>query len=78
MAHSSHRRQKGCGLCSPHKHRGNGRAVRDPWQTRRVLGSKRRAGRHDVPADQHEARVAESAERLGERYRDVLDRLGSE
>lgn len=51
MAHSSHRRRKGCGVCSPHKHKDLGRAVRDPFSVRRKLGSKRRAGRHDVPED---------------------------
>lgn len=51
MAHSPHRRRKGCGLCSPHKHKDLGRAVRDPFSVRRKLGSKRRAGRHDVPED---------------------------
>ena len=29
MAHSPHRRRKGCGLCKPWKHRGLGRASRE-------------------------------------------------
>jgi hypothetical protein len=48
MAHSSHTRQKGCGLCKPHKHTGNGDAVRAPWPVLRKLGTKRRLSRHDV------------------------------
>jgi hypothetical protein len=52
MAHSPHRRHKGCRLCKPHKFADLGRAQRDPWTVRRQLGTKRRAGRHDVPADQ--------------------------
>lgn len=52
MAHSTHRRWRGCQLCKPHKFKDLGRAERDPWPVRRKLGSKRRAGRHDVPDDQ--------------------------
>ncbi|MGV9311253.1 hypothetical protein ACWDR0_03550 [Streptomyces sp. NPDC003691] len=48
MAHSPHRRRKGCGLCKPHKLRGYGRSVRDPWPVARKLGRKRRFGRRDV------------------------------
>ena len=49
---SPHKRQKGCGLCSPHKHRGNGDPVRAPWVVNRELGKKRRWGRHDVEQGQ--------------------------
>jgi hypothetical protein len=52
MAHSPHRRWRGCQLCKPHKFKDHGRAVRDPFAVRRKLGKKRRAGRHDIPADQ--------------------------
>jgi hypothetical protein len=55
MAHSPHRRWKGCQLCKPQKFRDLGRARRDPFAVRRKLGTRRRAGRHDVPADQCEA-----------------------
>ena len=48
MANSPHRRWKGCPVCKPNKFRGHGRARRDPWAVRRQLGTKRRAGRHDV------------------------------
>lgn len=56
MAHSPHRRRKGCGLCKPWKHRGLGRAsretCRDPFAVNRKLGRLRRGGRHDIPEDQ--------------------------
>lgn len=48
MAHSPHRRWKGCALCKMHKHRGNGDAVRAPWSVMRKVGKKRRWNRHDV------------------------------
>lgn len=48
MAHSPHRRQKGCGLCKPHKHRDAGRAVRDPWPVLKKLGKRRRVSRGDL------------------------------
>ncbi|MFE7131201.1 hypothetical protein ACFVIM_10110 [Streptomyces sp. NPDC057638] len=48
MAHSPHRRWKGCALCQPHKLRGYGRSVRDPWPVLRKLGTKRRFGRRDL------------------------------
>lgn len=48
MAHSSHCRQKGCGLCKPHKHDGNGDIQRVPFRVRRQLGVKRRWNRHDI------------------------------
>lgn len=51
MAHSPHRRTKGCPMCKWHKFKDHGRAIRDPFSVRRKLGSKRRAGRHDVPED---------------------------
>lgn len=46
MAHSPHRRRKGCGLCKPHKIRGLG-AERIPWSARRALGRKRRLDKGD-------------------------------
>lgn len=56
MAHSPHRRRKGCGLCKPWKVRGLGRATReggrDPARVNRALGRNRRGRRHDIPADQ--------------------------
>ena len=52
MAHSPHRRWKGCQMCKNHKFRDHGRAVRDPWTVLRKLGRRRRAGRHDIPDDQ--------------------------
>lgn len=48
MAHSSHRRWKGCPVCKSHKHSGNGRAVREPWAVLRKLGKKRRVTRGDL------------------------------
>ncbi len=45
MAHSPHRRSKGCRLCKPHKDRRAGRAVREPWSVLRQLGRKRRLSR---------------------------------
>ena len=54
MAHSPHRRQKGCPMCKFHKFRDLGRAQRDPFSIRRKLGTKRRASRGEVPADQME------------------------
>lgn len=49
MSHSPHRNWKGCRLCKPHKMRGKGRSVRDPWPVARKLGWKRRYGRNWVP-----------------------------
>lgn len=48
MAHSPHRRRKGCGLCRPHQIRGAGRAARDPWPVLRKTGKKRRLSRGDL------------------------------
>jgi hypothetical protein len=48
MAHSLHRRHKGCQLCKPHKHRDAGQAVRQPWPALRRLGKRRRVDRHDL------------------------------
>ncbi len=48
MAHSPHRRHKGCQLCKPHKHKDAGRAVREPWAVLRQLGKKRRVKRGDL------------------------------
>jgi hypothetical protein len=51
MAHSPHRRWKGCMLCAPHKVRGQGRPYRDPWSAVRKTGRKRRYGRGYVEDD---------------------------
>ena len=48
MAHSPHRQRKGCYLCKQHKHRGHGRAVREPWAVLRKIGKKRRVRRGDL------------------------------
>jgi hypothetical protein len=48
MAHSPHRRRKGCPVCKPHKHRGHGDSVRQPVQVMRQVGKTRRWNRHDV------------------------------
>lgn len=48
MAHSPHRRWKGCALCAPHKTRGNGRSVRDPFNVNKKIGKLRRTTRHDL------------------------------
>lgn len=49
MAHSPHRRWKGCCMmCGGHTVRGNGRARRDPFRVLRKLGKKRRLGRHET------------------------------
>lgn len=48
MAHSSHRRYKGCLLCAPHKFKDNGRSVREPWAVLRKIGKKRRVTRNDL------------------------------
>ena len=49
MAHSPHRRQKGCcGMCSPNKLKGAGRSVREPWAVLRKLGKIRRVTRGDL------------------------------
>lgn len=52
MAHSPHRRWKGCPVCKPSKTRGRGRAVRDPWPVARKLGRKRRYGRNWTPGEE--------------------------
>lgn len=46
MAHSPHKRWRGCALCKPHKARGI-RAAAEPFRVLRKLGKKRRLGRHD-------------------------------
>ncbi|WP_425827532.1 hypothetical protein [Streptomyces fractus] len=48
MAHSPHRRWKGCRLCKPHKLRGFGRSMKDPAAVRRRLGKSRRLRRGDL------------------------------
>lgn len=48
MAHSPHRRRKGCGLCRPWKYKDNGRAEREPWAVLRAIGKRRRVRRGDV------------------------------
>lgn len=40
------KRRKGCGLCSPYKIRGAGRAYKLTMSDLRKLGSYRRIGRH--------------------------------
>lgn len=44
MAHSPHKRWKGhCRyLCRPNKHMGQGRSQKDPWNTVKKIGKKRR------------------------------------
>lgn len=48
MAHSPHRHHKGCYLCKPHKHRGQGHAARIPWAVLRQIGKKRRLRRGEL------------------------------
>lgn len=48
MAHSPHRRWKGCPVCKPSKFKDHGRAVRDPFRYLRWLGKKKRVSRHDI------------------------------
>lgn len=52
MAHSPHRRWKGCPMCDIHLD--EGQAVRTPWKTIRKLGKKRRISRHYIPKDQED------------------------
>jgi hypothetical protein len=51
---SSHTRQKGCGLCSPHKHKGNGDAARAPWAVNRKIGTKRRRNRNQITQEERQ------------------------
>lgn len=48
MARTSNRRWKGCALCKPHKHAGNGQAIRKNVPELRRIGKKRRVSRHDL------------------------------
>lgn len=48
MAHSPHRRRKGCTLCKPHQWRGEGQARKAPFAVNRRIGAKRRWKRHDT------------------------------
>jgi hypothetical protein len=48
MAHSPHRRWKGCQLCKPYKHRDAGQSHRQPVSTLRKVGKARRVTRHDL------------------------------
>lgn len=48
MARTSNRRWKGCQLCKPHKHAGNGQAVRKGAPELRTIGRARRVSRHDL------------------------------
>lgn len=48
MAHSPHRRRKGCGLCKPWKHKDHGRAMREPVAVLRAIGKRRRVRRGDT------------------------------
>jgi hypothetical protein len=52
---SPHKRQKGCGLCSPHKHRGHGDPMRNPWSMNREIGKKRRWSRNTITQEEKEA-----------------------
>jgi len=52
MGRTSSRRRKGCQLCKPDKHAGNGDAVRIPAAAiRRMGGRTRRVSRRQVNAD---------------------------
>jgi hypothetical protein len=57
MPRTSNRRWKGCRLCKPHKHAGNGDARRKPAAELRTIGRRRRVSRHDLGdhADEHSA-----------------------
>ncbi|MDQ1432569.1 MAG: hypothetical protein QOF40_3171 [Actinomycetota bacterium] len=48
MAHSPHRRWKGCQLCKGYKFRDNGQSHRQPLSTLRKVGKLRRVTRHDL------------------------------
>jgi hypothetical protein len=48
MAHSPHRRHKGCALCKPNKHRDLGQAHRQPLAALRAVGRARRIRRHEL------------------------------
>jgi hypothetical protein len=48
MARTSGRRWKGCQLCKPHKHAGQGDAARMPWSAVRQLGQRRRLSRNEL------------------------------
>lgn len=48
MAHSPHRRWRGCRVCKPYKIRGAGRAYKEPMPLMRKLGKRRRITRHDL------------------------------
>ncbi len=48
MAHSPHRRWKGCQMCKPWKNRSHGDTERAPWAVRRQVGKARRWNRHDT------------------------------
>jgi len=48
MAHSPHKRWKGCMVCKPHKIGGQGRSRRDPWAVLKKTGKKRRLRRGDL------------------------------
>lgn len=43
---SPHKTWKGCQLCTPHKDRAQGQAVRKPLAELRSLGKTRRVSRH--------------------------------
>lgn len=48
MARTSSRRWKGCQLCKPHKHAGQGDGVRIPFRDARKFGKLHRLNRHDT------------------------------
>lgn len=49
---SPHVQWKGCLVCKPHKHRGQGQSARKALAELRWLGKVRRVGRHDLGADE--------------------------
>jgi hypothetical protein len=48
MAHSPHRRSKGCQLCKAWKFRDHGQRQRQPTSVHRKIGKRRRVTRHDL------------------------------
>lgn len=48
MARTSNSRWKGCRLCTPHKHAGNGDGRRKHVTELRYLGRTKRVTRHDL------------------------------
>jgi hypothetical protein len=48
------KRQKGCGLCSPHKFKGHGDTIRVPWSVVRKIGKKRRWNRNQITKEERD------------------------